>query len=238
MATNFRAIFTVDHNNNFFRVDASYQCRNVAATRLDDADSGAEISEVHSVDAWTFDAQGNKIGFPTDNEVPQSIEDRLCDLAFDGWCAESEPDPDDYGVTDPESDFYDPTDPRNAAQPGQDRRHQTIHEYGRDEAKERVALKRELRRLGVPFDCEAPTQALQALKRLAVLETLVGDIFDGCVNPLTAASMKIENMLHHGSWQPKTFEENELMKLHDLVAKALTKFCEYRATYEASRPKS
>ena len=231
MATNFRAIFTVDHNNNFFRVDASYQCRNVAATRLDDADSGAEISEVHSVDAWTFDAQGNKIGFPTDNEVPEQIEDALCELAFDGWI-------EDQHACEPEPGDEDPTGDISDADLLATIHAQAHHEYSRDEAKERVALKRELRRLGVPFDCEAPTQALQALKRLAVLETLVGDIFDGCVNPLTAASMKIENMLHHGSWQPKTFEENELMKLHDLVAKALTKFCEYRATYEASRPKS
>ena len=149
MATNFRGTFTVDRSNNFYQVDASYQCRCEPATRLDPEDSGAEISEVHSVHAWTFDAQGNRVDFPTDNEIPEAIEDALCELAFGSWRDEQIGNEPDDLVTDPESDFYDPTDERHAKRPWQDTRHQTIHEYSRSQAKARVALKRELRRLGV-----------------------------------------------------------------------------------------
>lgn len=178
----FRDTFTVDHNNHFFKVDASYQCRHVPATRLDDEDSGAEISEIHHVTAWTFDAQGNTVDYPCDNEVPEHLEDRLCDLAFNTWLEEQhacEPEP---GDEDPTADDEHPCEVCAAKS-----------RISREQARERVALKRELRRLGVVFDTDASTDVLKALKRLADLETLLGDLFDGCINPLTAVTMKLDN---------------------------------------------
>lgn len=224
MATNFRAVLTVDHNNHFFKIDASYQCRNVPATRLDDADSGAEISEIHHVTAWTFDAQGNTVDYPCDS-VPEHLEDRLCDLAFNAWLEElhaCEPEPGDEDPTaDDEGGKITDADLLTTIFAQRCEVCAAKSRISREQARERVALKRELRRLGVAFDTDASTDVLKALKRLADLETLLGDLFDGCINPLAAVTMQFD------SDRPAVPQDFKV-----LVERCVQKFVSYRKEFD------
>lgn len=112
-------------------------------------------------------------------------------------------------------------------------------------ARERTALKRELRLKGMKVDADAPTPVLLRLQRLLALETLLGDIMDGCINPLTACALKVENLQHEaersfmasntwvGGQETPQVPLSDVNVLASLVNSALEKFVGYRDQFAA-----